>query len=660
MLKSIRKHNKKIMVVFSSILLLAWLAPETVRQFGASGARTIVSRMDGAAIHADEFAIAQREVSALDRIADFFVRDLLQVQDRNPHHWAMLVREAEAAGLVGGPEDGKAFRRVLAEAMLRRDQNLMAQLMRSSPTPEQVEGILDRLGNDGVNRHFVEQGTRNLGEIDTALARANGIYRLVNQYGGAARFSDKRAAMAIRHDRDATVIDAVVIPAARVAASMPEPTEAEVQAQFDRFKGVRPGEGEYGIGYLLPARVRLETMTIDREAIEKAVTLDPVEVLKRHKTNKDKYRGDFGADKARVESDMRGEIVERALTDAQAVVQAEVLRAKRLLGDAGKFKVLPADWEATRPSWDSIAKLIVETVKKNQKLDIPAPVVARRTDSWLTRQDVERLPGLGAGFLRQGSVQTPASEVLFAAKEFGGSGEGLAVQAGMPIELPFVDSLGNRIYVTLTAARGESAPDAVAEIREQVSKDARTLRAFESLSGRQDELRRLALEKGLAAVADQFPAVAGVSDPKDPASKPLSVNKELIVERTQTMGMRGITDEATFRAPINAAADELESLGLTATLPAEKATLAIAVKSRLSVSVVVVKRLRPFTREDFAGREGGSMQRAMQGEYADLGTDVYPFSLPQMLKRHRYEMKDTRVDTPEALKKLEKSDKPGA
>jgi len=657
MLKSIRKHNKKIMVVFSTILLLAWLAPETVRQFGASGARTVVSRMDGVAIHADEYATAQKEIAALDRVAGFFTRGSLNIEDRDAHHWLMLVREAEAAGFIGGAEDGRTFRETLARGMVMNDQQLLSRIMQTNPTEEQAKAILNNLGNQVVNERFAEQGVRSLGEIETALARAMGVYRLINAYGDAARFSDKRAAMAVRDERDATIVDAVTIPASRVAATMPEASEAELAAHFQRFKGTKPGEGEYGIGYLLPARIKLEMMTIDRSAIEKVVTLDPVEVLKRHRTNKEKYKGDFGTDKARVESDMKAEVVERALADAQTVVQAEVLRVKRLLEDSGRYKTLPADWESKRPRWDAVGRAVSESLKKNLKLDVPPPAFTSKTEAWLTRDDVERMQGLGATFLRQGSVQTPAADVLFTARELGGkaSAEGIPVQVGLPIESPFVDSLGNRIYVTLTAARGESPPDSVAEIREQASKDARALRAFEQLSGRAEELRKVALEKGLPAVADLFPPAPGVTDAKDPAGRPLQVSKDLPVERTQTGGMRGITDDTSFRATINAAADELEAMGLNATLPPEKATLAIPVKARLSLALVVIKRVKPFTREDFAMRESGSMARVQRAEYAHATPEMYPFSLAQMLKRHRYEMKDARVDTPETLKKIEKS-----
>jgi hypothetical protein len=665
MLKSFRKYNKQIMVVFSVVLLLGWLAPETLKQMGSRGTSAVAAHIDGVAIRAEEYATSQREITALDKLFPFFTHDQLGIEDHDVRHWLLLVHEAQGAGLIGGPDDGNAFRKVLAEAAVRRDPNIMAQLRKIDPDKRNgaVRDLIDRVAGEGVNRMFAEQGVRTIQEIDTALARAEGVYRLINFYSSAARFSDKRAALAVRDARDITDIDALIIDGARAGVALPAPTPEELAAHFDRFKGTRPGEGDYAIGYLLPPRLKLEYMTIDRGAIEKVIALDPVEVLKRHRANKDKYHGDFATDKPAVERDMRDEVVDRVLADAQSMVQAEVQKVTRRLDSEGKYKTLPADWEAQRPRWDRIAQSIVEIVRKNHKLEIPTPSVSVKNDAWLDQAELAALDPLGASELRQGAVSMPATDVLFWARELKGGSGIIPVQVLVPIELPFIDPMTrNRLYVTITAALPESAPPSVDEIRAKAESDWRSLRGFESLKERSKELRALAIEKGLQAVADLFPpkpASDAKSDPKkpDPLSKPLAVMKNARVERSGSSAIRAsLFTEDEFRGPLNKLADEFADQPFDAPIPADRATTAIDLPKRLTVVFATIKRIVPFTREDFLSKETTSMFRTSQTELVAASPAIDPFSFAQLLKRHLYETKDTRVETPDQFQKIERSE----
>src|SRR5205823_12971421 len=130
---------------------------------------------------------------------------------------------------------------------------------------------------------FYRNSQMNEDDGERMMARAAGVLRMMNSYARAARISDRLAAVEARKARDAAVADYVFIPANLFADQVPDPTPAVLQAHFDKYKTVKPGEGEYGIGYLFPARVRIEWLKLDRSLFEKGVTLDPVEVVTRYR-----------------------------------------------------------------------------------------------------------------------------------------------------------------------------------------------------------------------------------------------------------------------------------------------------------------------------------------------------------------------------------------
>ena len=65
--------------------------------------------------------------------------------EKSPEHWWLLVREARAAGLVGGPGDGKAFIDAAAAQRGVTPDQMLAQVAGSARQPASV--VLDTLAN---------------------------------------------------------------------------------------------------------------------------------------------------------------------------------------------------------------------------------------------------------------------------------------------------------------------------------------------------------------------------------------------------------------------------------------------------------------------------------------------------------------------------------
>lgn len=669
MLKVLRKHNKWIMVVFGGLLMLTFLVPQTIQQLGSGGENTTVAKIDGRKITAKQMQTANREIVALSQIAPFLLAEF-QMDDRDPHHWLLLAHEAERAGLVGGPEDGRLFLDRFARASLMRDPRFMQMAGQIADPDQQRKFIDDSLARfaDQVKRVFVEGGKQTEQDILQSLARASGVLRLVNGYNLAPRFSDRRLVLATKDRNDAVTMDYLFIDASRLADQEPAPTDAELQAHFDRFKGTKPGEGEFGIGYLLPPRVKIEFMKLDKRAIESTISLDPVEVRRRHQSDKAKYPGDFAADRARVEADMRNEAVERIMQEAQQTIQAEVLKVTRRLDIEGKYKKLSPDWATVRPRWETIAPVVVEGLKTRQNVTIPLPSVTVMADKFLTAEDLSAIPGLGQSFLRQGAITEQFASVMMWTREAGGTQGFIPVQVDIPLaDTFFTDFAGNRYYVTVRAGRPESAPDSLDEIRAQLTADLRSLRAYERLKGRTAELRGKAVAGGLEAVAAEFPKAGDNGGPV----QIVRAGKVTRETAANPMGQPPLVQAEPIRDAVFAAVQDVDPLTPWGAIPADKATIAVAYTKGRGVLVGRILAQAPLTKESFAS--GGAVfnqdlmnqNRAIRMENDRFLTvenvrQMNPFSFANMLKRHNYESNEIRIQTPEDFRReAEKNEKAG-
>src|SRR5690606_3624297 len=105
-------------------------------------------------------------------------------------------------------------------------------------------------------------------DIYRALGKLHGVARMRMAYMRAPRFSDRRLITGLKNRDDAATVDLLVVGPDQAMASIPEPSDAALQDHFEKYKTTRPSEGEFGIGYLLPDRVKIAWMTIDRTAIQ--------------------------------------------------------------------------------------------------------------------------------------------------------------------------------------------------------------------------------------------------------------------------------------------------------------------------------------------------------------------------------------------------------
>ncbi|MEO1009266.1 MAG: hypothetical protein AAFX79_11930 [Planctomycetota bacterium] len=615
MLKFLRKHTKWLLIIFGVFLMVAFTAPQAITQLSQGLANPTVATLDGKDIDARTLAEAERQMDVAGFIVGSSPAFAALLDDRNTGlHWIMLTTEAERAGLMGIREDGRlwleelaepfAFVQLESELSLRYGRDIARQLAGfqwNSLDPEirqaridQAFGALQRPPPGTSEREYHE-----------ALSAARGVQRLIDGYWDSAALSDARARRESARIQRTASVEAFWIEAARFADAMGEPTAEQLDEHYARFASTDEGGGEFGIGYTLPPRVTLEILQIDRAAIEAGIEPDSLEVRKRYQlqAREDERAGreppPFADARERIASEMRREMAEDVIRVARQAFVAAMSEATRELQSDGPYKRLPEGFAAQRPSFETIARRMVEAVALTRvplaeggRVELPEPTVIR-PEGWQTFADVSAIEGFASAILQVGSTPLPASQAIFAVRELrADTGGRLAIQAGLPAaDSPVVDAAGNVYFYTVLDVRDRSEPDDRAEIAERLVDDWRTLQAFQRLEALASQTRNRASTAGLTAAALQLAEVL----PGDIDTPELA---QLTVTPAQVAGAPPLNQPA-FRDEIMAIFDALDPLVDVETVPPEQRTFAQPVPSTLTLGVGIVRGTTPLTIEDY-------------------------------------------------------------
>ncbi len=659
MLKALRKYNKWILVIGGSLLMLAFLVQPAIQQLGGDPGSRLWATLDGKKLRLRDAQLAGREIEAIKMLTFGAYPGALGVDERDAtRHWLLLIHEARQGGFVGESQDGAEWLpELMADLRMQqmalqltggRDRNWRALAQREPSFGQFLVGqharTLEQFAAEapemvarvGANTQLTPA------QVHGAMSKIRGVLRMVDAYSGAARVSDRRAALTGRERLDAAYVDFSFIPASVGVGAIPDPGEGALNEFFARFKTVKPGQGECGIGYLLPERVKLEWLTLDAGAIEGAITLDPIAVNKRYlQAGKAKYPGEFAAERANVERDMKAERVAEVMQEAHRTIQAEVLKVTRRLESDGRFKRLPPDWERARPKFEAIAPVVVEQVRKSTGVTIPLPTVTIRASEWITPDRIGRLEGLGSSALQTGNLRREFADVVFRVRELLADPNtetetNVPLQVGVPlVEGFFSGGDGARHYVTVLDARKESAPESAAEIRDQVVSDFKSLKAYEGLAGRVEEFRSVVAGEGLTKLLDTV-SPPGATPPDQ--GRP-EVRTRVRVTREQVQGADAANvNVKEFREAAMSAAEGLDPLMPPDQFDPATATVAVAIPSRLGVAVARITALAPLTIEQYRLSDAAIAFAAQSEELTHDGREPRdrPFSLARLMQRHTF------------------------
>lgn len=639
MLKIIRKHNKWIMVVGGSLLMVTFLFTGTSQQFQPDPMKRVVARLGDTPIRLRDAAHADRELEAVNTLLFGLVKEQYGIVDGT--HWLLITSEAQRAGLVGEAREGADFlpevagevAELLTIGELRRGgiqvtQDLLpfVRQMAAQRIPEVTTQLEQRIPQAAGQGQIAPQ------EVLVALAKLRGALRLVQMHQSAGRLSEPRTVMVLRDLMDRAIADVAVIPAAALVNQAPAPDEAALQSLFTRYRESAPGTGgELGFGYKLPPRVKLEWMVFDRAAIEGAITIDPVDVNKHWAQNRTQFPGEFAAEREKVLAQLKSERLTRVMEEIDRIVKSRVRAATRLLPTDGSYRTLPADWSQKRPTLADLALQVVEGVSNAERVTLPLPRIEVQSERFLAVSETGTLPGIGTAVERVGTRVLDLPGLLSMVRELGPR-EDMDFQAGIPHTNAMVDEAGNLYYLTVLEAQPAAAPATLDEVRAQVERDARLAWAFEKLRAEANDYASRAAAGSLTGVTSSFD-VSALAD----ADKP-RVDAGMIFQVERGDQRLGTLDTAQIRDRVVQIARTLEPGQVMTADSAPARTFAVAVPAARALAVVQVTGVVPVTLEaQRAVNINGAQSLARldltraQGEQVDA-----PFTTEALKKRLRY------------------------
>lgn len=645
MTKAMRKYQKWLLAVFGSMLMVTFLLQSPGSQCSGDPRSMAIAEMHGRTVHLSELYHAEEVFSTLRGVAP---STMAQLGIESATHWLLLTEEAREGGFFGDARDGREFIPVVAQLELdalergslevmfdlRQNPEKRAQYLQRIEETIRAKGISESKGRSG-NDHTVRG-------LERAVAELRGVLRMRETDMRGVRLSDRAVAASLSGLTGEAVGDALVIEASKLTTTMPAPTAEQLEAHFQKHRSVDRESAPNGIGYVLSPRVKVEWLQLDRADVEKAVQLDPVAVNKHYMQNRAKYPGEFAAERARVEEELRDGVVTRAMSEADRAVKIAMQAAFRGVPEVEGFRTLPADWSQRRPSLEALASAIGEAIKNQSGLSV-TPKVERRT-AWFGEEDIPGMAGFGSASIQAGGRVVRMPDLLLGVKELAGKNAS-GLQVDVPLSTPAIDGAGNRYFVVVTATRAKGPAESLAEVRERAEKDWRTLAAYDKLKADAEALRTQAAEQGVDKLAQSLSA----NLPED----------QKLTHRTRAAVTRDVFDpkrttdplqEAAVRTAVFGVADTIDPAKLPDASTAAARTIAVPLDDKLSLVVMRVEAVRPLTRERL--HQLGSMNVLLlaQREVAPLTQAAEnPYSLESLKKRLNYVPKrDTKDDEEKA------------
>lgn len=261
MMKWLRDHTKQIMVVVVLLAMFSFVGAQGLQAILAPNpANEKIMRAFGSEYTQGDLIEADRDTQVLSNV---FINWKPQgaTQDFNLRHWFMLAEEAERAGVQVSD--------VAIESFIAEVDTMLA-----------ANGGIDSL-----------RQSRNIGipQIRHALQRNMAINQNASRVMETALPSEPQVRQYVLDTQDKVSVKMAVFSAENFVDEDKPVTEAELQAQFDAYRDVLPGESEAGFGYKFPDRVTIQYVVVEPGAIQSDLAVSSEEVIDYWKENKTKY-----------------------------------------------------------------------------------------------------------------------------------------------------------------------------------------------------------------------------------------------------------------------------------------------------------------------------------------------------------------------------------
>lgn len=525
MMKWLRTHTKQIMAFLVLVAMFSFVGGSAlVKALSPDPSKEPYGTAFGKEFNYQAIREAQRDVHVLETIsmrspaAKAQYGELWQCgrKDLMVQHWYLLELEAERAGIQVSDKE-------IDDQMESLPANFLEHL---------------RTGPDRITP----------GDIRHALGRHLAIEKNSRRITNAAVPSEIQIRHFVRDTEDKVKARLVALDAEKFIDEKEPVSEAELQAQYDKYKDAEPSKDESGFGYKFPQRVKLQYVVARIPQIAAGVEISQEAIRSTWKANKAKYKKviyvepptsapapatsgpasqpekpkpvpktvekSFSEAQADVERDLRQKAAQQSADQAMRKIQGQL--QKPWLGeksDTSGYKPIPSAAKAPQAM-----KEVCERIAAEFKIPIEygeTPLVSR--------EELAKLPKIGGTALAGGAAagggeNLRIEDYAFRNPQFYKHAAGTETLPSLQLfqvpEAPLSDAMqfqsitmpANKLVLfRVIEARESEAPASLDEVRAAVEHDVRLLKAFSRIEPTAKELLAVSERLGVEKAMDLFP-----------------------------------------------------------------------------------------------------------------------------------------------------------
>jgi hypothetical protein len=316
-IKWIRKNRQTIMVAVVVLCMLTFVGgvgfTELLKYLGHGGKTTIATYEKGKKITNEDMSNARQELEVLKAI------DAPVVLFNKPNAFGMMDVNSQLLGylLFGDTQTGARIRNQLRQGaqrgqiplttaqidaffnqpaeraeiswiLLNAEAQKAGIVVSNSQSAAILRDLIPQLSQNRVTAAQVINGVANQmnlanDQILAAYGKLLGILKWADQVCSIENTTLAQIRSLVGHNKNKIDADFVKFPADWFVAKQTQPTDDQIQAQFNAYKDMLPGDitdqNPYGFGYRLPKRVQLEYFYILNDDVKKIAEKTTAEAM---------------------------------------------------------------------------------------------------------------------------------------------------------------------------------------------------------------------------------------------------------------------------------------------------------------------------------------------------------------------------------------------
>lgn len=651
MLRFFRKYlmNRWVLVVGGCMLMIVFLLPAGFKR-GGGHANPLIGTIGGQKVYQAQWRQAGDELEILKDL-----NPLLQLTAaKTAGQWMLMLHEARQLGLSAS--ESEAYEVLSALGMTAQDLTRISRRL-NVPPPYVLAALQDYAM---VWRYkplvygLAQMPLRERLQMFQSLYAMYGpqilsvAERLLPGLLGYPRLSRPLVERMLFDQYSLLSITALPIEAQRFAAQSPPPSEQRLQELFEQYRNTLPGQGRYGIGFLLPNRIKFEYLVLPGERLLQQAHVTEADAMDYYDQHRQSFRSPAATQpgQERPYSEVRNQIVQQ-LSEQQAADLADRIlsRARALMGGPALSQLPQQDGYYVLPPTFQSASLreVADTIQREFNL---LPDVRMYDRNWLTSRDLQQLEGISQATLASGRVQASFAQYALSTRELKPKSDNPLLverlQLGVPSQT-LIDPFGNRYLFRVTDAEAQRTPRDLSEVRPDVEAAARRLDAYQKLLAERDQWLQKAQSQSLEKLA------ADINAPlQNPPPFPRLTRTALGgLQPPEVLGL----DPSSGFVP---AAFDLAQAEPGKDTP-HKPIGAIPADPQLTLYLVRVDQFQPMAADQYQRLASGQALRGIVAASLALGVPEDPLSFESLVKRldfkaeGRTEQPDEAAQTPQSV-----------